>query len=102
MGDSAFDVGNDLERSAGFLRGIAFYLKHEGDRSSARLPEDPAEHEQYEMRGWLFAVMVEAIEREADKLEALAGRVSQLERGGAEPPPGKPPLTLVPGGSVAG
>ncbi len=71
-----------MERSAGLLRGIALWFQEAIE--AANYSDDRDE--------WLHTVMVEAIEREADKLQGLAKDLYRLSRGER---PAPAPLTLV-------
>jgi hypothetical protein len=74
------DVGGEIERVAGFLRGIEFCLNDLGDRGPDVRPGDMTDKEwdEEERYSWLWRVLLEAMERECDKLQALAVAVYQL------------------------
>lgn len=92
MSSPASDIANELARVSGFLRGIASWFDEE---ANGRL-RDPwpaaseAERHAVEMSNWLHAVLVEAIERECDKLEALERDLYRLDRGEAPESPSPP------------
>jgi hypothetical protein len=74
-GDSAITLGGDVARVAGHLRGLVSAL-HEFNVADGH--DRMLTREEQERRSWLYEVLLDAVDHEADQLEALEVRVYQV------------------------
>jgi hypothetical protein len=70
----AIDLGGDLERIAGHLRGLVLALR---EFDVARGHPAEMDLDEQESRSWLYEALLDAVEHEQDRLQALAPRVYQ-------------------------
>jgi hypothetical protein len=66
-------LGGNLEQIAGHLRGLVSALRE----FDPEINETELGHEAAERRRWLYEVLLDAVEHEQDRLQALAPLVNQ-------------------------